>query len=112
METGQIPGVGNQYAVLEGLEPIDTRPFELYFALQEFSNLKQHLSVMPQPPEKPLGIQKYHIWFESIVQLWISCRYIYNKEIFSVKMLLNVLSLQGKASDLLYLFSNFFSILF
>lgn len=73
METGQIPGAPtNQYAVLEGREPIDTRPFELYFALQEFSVLKQHLSVMPQPPEKPLGIQNYHLWFESIIQLWIA----------------------------------------
>lgn len=73
METGQIPGCPtNQYAVLEGREPIDTRPFELYFALQEFSALKQHLSVTPQPPEKPLGIQNYHLWFESIIQLWIA----------------------------------------
>jgi len=73
METGQIPGAPtNQYAVLEGREPIDTRPFELYFALQEFSILKQHLSVTPQPPEKPLGIQNYHLWFESIIQLWIA----------------------------------------
>lgn len=73
METGQIPGAPtNQYAVLEGREPIDTRPFELYFALQEFSILKQHLSIQPQPPEKPLGIQNYHLWFESIIQLWIA----------------------------------------
>lgn len=73
METGNIPGAPtNQYAVLEGREPIDTRPFELYFALQEFSLLKQHLSVTPQPPEKPLGIQNYHLWFESIIQLWIA----------------------------------------
>lgn len=73
METGQIPGAPtNQYAVLEGREPIDTRPFELYFALQEFSLLKKHLSVTPQPPEKPLGIQNYHLWFESIIQLWIA----------------------------------------
>lgn len=72
METGQIPGAPtNQYAVLEGREPIDTRPFELYFALQDFSILKQHLSVTPQPPEKPLGIQNYHLWFDSIIQLWI-----------------------------------------
>lgn len=73
MESGQIPGAPtNQYAVLEGREPIDTRPFDLYFALQEFSTLKQHLSVTPQPPEKPLGIQNYHLWFESIIQLWIA----------------------------------------
>lgn len=73
METGQIPGAPtNQYAILEGREPIDTRPFELYFALQEFSLLKKHLSVTPQPPEKPLGIQNYHLWFESIIQLWIA----------------------------------------
>lgn len=73
METGQIPGAPtNQYAVLEGREPIDTRPFELYFALQEFSALKQNLSVQPQPPEKPLGIQNFHLWFESIIQLWIA----------------------------------------
>jgi len=73
METGQIPGAPtNQYAVLEGREQIDTRPFELYFALQEFSILKQHLSVQPQPPEKALGIQNYHLWFEAIIQLWIA----------------------------------------
>jgi BAI1-associated protein 3 len=73
METGQIAGAPtNQYAVLEGREEIDTRPFELYFALQEFSILKQHLSVQPQPPEKPLGIQSYHLWFESIIQLWVA----------------------------------------
>lgn len=73
IETGQIPGTPlNQFAVLEGREPVDTRPFELYFALQEFAALKQHLSVTPQPPEKPLGIQCYHLWFEPIVQLWIA----------------------------------------
>lgn len=73
METGQIAGAPtNQYAVLEGREEIDTRPFELYFALQEFSILKQHLSVQPQPPEKPLGIQSYYLWFESIIQLWVA----------------------------------------
>lgn len=73
METGQIAGAPtNQYAVLEGREEIDTRPFELYFSLQEFSMLKQHLSVQPQPPEKPLGIQSYHLWFESIIQLWVA----------------------------------------
>jgi BAI1-associated protein 3 len=73
METGQIAGAPtNQYAVLEGREQIDTRPFELYFALQEFSILKQHLSVQPQPPEKALGIQNYHLWFEAIIQLWIA----------------------------------------
>lgn len=73
METGQIPGApSNQYAILEGREQIDTRPFELYFSLQEFSILKQHLSVQPQPPEKALGIQNYHLWFESIIQLWVA----------------------------------------
>lgn len=73
METGQIPGAPtSEYAVLEGREQIDTRPFELYFALQEFSILKQHLSVQPQPPEKALGIQNYHLWFEAIIQLWIA----------------------------------------
>lgn len=73
METGQIAGAPtNQYAVLEGREEIDTRPFELYFSLQEFSMLKQHLSVQPQPPEKALGIQSYHLWFESIIQLWVA----------------------------------------
>jgi BAI1-associated protein 3 len=34
--------------------------------------LKQHLSIQPQPPEKPLGIQNYHLWFEQIIQLWIA----------------------------------------
>lgn len=73
METGKIPGAPtNQYAVLEGTEVLDTRLFELYLLLQEFSVLKQHLSVIPQPPEKPLGIQNYHLWFESIIQLWIA----------------------------------------
>jgi BAI1-associated protein 3 len=76
METGQIPGIIYQKAMLDGQETIETSPFELYFALQEFSNLKHHLSVMPQPPEKPLGIQNYHLWFESIIQLWIRCRYL------------------------------------
>ncbi|XP_055846829.1 BAI1-associated protein 3 [Episyrphus balteatus] len=74
METGQVPGVPslNQYAVLEGdKEPVDIRPFELFLALQEFSSLKQHLSVMPQPPEKPLALQLFHEWFIPIVERWM-----------------------------------------
>lgn len=73
MEIGHISGApDNQYAVLDGREQIDTRPFELYFALQEFSLLKNFLSVTPQPPDKLLGIQNYHLWFESIIELWIA----------------------------------------
>ncbi len=33
--------------------------------------MKQHLSVMPQPPEKPLALQNYHEWFEPAIQRWI-----------------------------------------
>ncbi|XP_055685736.1 BAI1-associated protein 3 [Lutzomyia longipalpis] len=74
METGQIPGTSlNHWTLLEGdKEPADTRPFELYLALQEFSALKQHLSVMPQPPEKQLALQNYHEWFEGALQRWLS----------------------------------------
>lgn len=73
METGQVLGTTlSQCTVLEGdKEPADTRPFELYLVLQEFSSLKQHLSVMPQPPEKPLALQNFHEWFEPALQRWI-----------------------------------------
>lgn len=73
METGQVLGTTlSQCTVLEGdKEPADTRPFELYLVLQEFSSLKQHLSVMPQPPEKPLALQNYYEWFEPALQRWI-----------------------------------------
>lgn len=74
IETGQFPGtIVNHWTILEGdREPADTKPFEIYFALQEFSSLKQHLSVTPQPPEKPLGLQNYHEWFEAPLQRWLS----------------------------------------
>jgi BAI1-associated protein 3 len=73
MESGQIPGTSlNHFTVLDGREPVDTRPFELYLALQEFSSLKQHLSMIPVPPEKPLGMQNFHLWFEPFIQRWIS----------------------------------------
>lgn len=63
----------NHWAVLEGdREPADTRSFELYLILQEFSSLKQHLSVTPQPPEKPLCLQKYYEWFEPSLRRWIA----------------------------------------
>ncbi|XP_037044605.1 BAI1-associated protein 3 isoform X2 [Bradysia coprophila] len=73
METGQVLGTTlTQCTVLEGdKEPPDIRPFELYLVLQEFTSLKQHLSVMPQPPEKPLALQNYHEWFEPAIQRWI-----------------------------------------
>lgn len=62
----------SQCTVLEGdKEPADTRPFELYLVLQEFSHLRQHLSIMPQPPEKPLALQNFHEWFEPALQRWI-----------------------------------------
>lgn len=73
METGQVLGSSlSQCTVLEGdKEPADTRPFELYLVLQEFESLKNHLTILPQPPEKPLALQNYHEWFVSSVQRWI-----------------------------------------
>lgn len=74
IETGQIPGllVNNHWTVLDGDREVpDTRPFEIYLALQEFSSYKQHLSVMPQPPEKPLGLQNFHEWFDSVLHRWV-----------------------------------------
>lgn len=73
METGQVLGTTlSQCTVLEGeRDPADTRPFELYLVLQEFAILKNHLSVMPQPPEKTLALQNYHEWFEPALQRWI-----------------------------------------
>lgn len=73
METGQLLGnTLSQCTVLEGdKEPADTRPFELYLVLQEFELLKNHLTVLPQPPEKPLALQNYHEWFISALQRWI-----------------------------------------
>lgn len=65
----QIP---HQLTVLEGnKEPADIRPFELYLVLQEFAMLKNHLIVMPQPPEKILELQSFHEWFEPVLQRWI-----------------------------------------
>jgi BAI1-associated protein 3 len=74
METGQFPGVQiNHWTVLDGdREPADTKPFEIYFAFLEFAKLKQHLSVTPQPPEKTLGLQNYHEWFEAALQRWLT----------------------------------------
>lgn len=73
METGQVLGTTlSQCTVLEGdKEPADTRPFELFLVLQEFAQLKNHLSIMPQPPEKMLSLQNYHEWFEPALQRWI-----------------------------------------
>lgn len=34
--------------------------------------LKQHLSVTPQPPEKPLELQNFHEWFEPAVKSWLT----------------------------------------
>lgn len=73
METGQVLGTTlSQCTVLEGdKEPADTRPFELFLVLQEFALLKNHLSVMPQPPEKTLALQNYYEWFQPALQRWI-----------------------------------------
>uniref|UniRef100_T1GHI7 C2 domain-containing protein n=1 Tax=Megaselia scalaris TaxID=36166 RepID=T1GHI7_MEGSC len=74
MEAGQIPGltVHPQFAAIEGdKDPADTRPFEIFLALQEFSCLRQHLSIQPQPPEKPLGLENYHEWFTPLVEKWL-----------------------------------------
>lgn len=73
METGQVLGTAlSQCTVLEGdKEPADARPFELYLVLQEFEQLKNHLTVLPQPPEKPLALQNYHEWFIGALQRWI-----------------------------------------
>ncbi|XP_055620183.1 BAI1-associated protein 3 isoform X2 [Toxorhynchites rutilus septentrionalis] len=73
IESGQLPGtIVNHWSILDNDREPDTAPFEIYFALQEFHNLKSHLSVTPQPPEKPLGLQNFHEWFEPAVQRWIS----------------------------------------
>ncbi|XP_058835851.1 BAI1-associated protein 3 isoform X4 [Topomyia yanbarensis] len=73
IESGQLPGtIVNHWSILDNDREPDTAPFEIYFALQEFHNMKSHLSVTPQPPEKPLGLQNFHEWFEPAVQRWIS----------------------------------------
>ncbi|XP_055527058.1 BAI1-associated protein 3 isoform X4 [Wyeomyia smithii] len=73
IETGQLPGtIVNHWTILDNDREPDTAPFEVYFTLQEFHNMKSHLSVTPQPPEKPLGLQNFHEWFEPAVQRWIS----------------------------------------
>lgn len=74
MEAGQIPGltVHPQFANIEGdKDPADTRPFEIFMSLQEFSSLRQHLSIQPQPPEKPLGLENYYEWFTPLVEKWL-----------------------------------------
>lgn len=75
MAAGQVPGVRinlSQYAVLEGdAEPVDTKPFELFLALQEFCQLKRHLSAQPQPPEKPLALSNSHEWFIPTFERWM-----------------------------------------
>lgn len=75
MAAGQVPGVRmnlSQYAVLEGdAEPVDTKPFELFLALQEFCQLKRHLSAQPQPPEKPLALSNSHEWFIPTLERWM-----------------------------------------
>lgn len=73
IESGQLPGsIVNHWTILDNDREPDIAPFEIYFALQEFHNMKSHLSVTPQPPEKPLGLQNFHEWFEPAVQRWIS----------------------------------------
>ncbi|XP_039440945.1 BAI1-associated protein 3 isoform X3 [Culex pipiens pallens] len=73
IESGQLPGtIVNHWTILDNDREPDIAPFEIYFALQQFHNLKSHLSVTPQPPEKPLGLQNFHEWFEPAVQRWIS----------------------------------------
>ncbi|XP_053675331.1 BAI1-associated protein 3 [Anopheles nili] len=73
IECGQLPGtIVNHWTILDHDREPDTAPFEIYFALQEFHNMKSHLSATPQPPEKPLGLQNFHEWFEPAVQRWIS----------------------------------------
>ncbi|XP_002012102.3 BAI1-associated protein 3 [Drosophila mojavensis] len=75
MAAGQVPGIRinlSQYAVLEGdAEPVDTKPFELFLALQEFCQLKRHLSAQPQPPEKPLALSNSHEWFIPTFERWM-----------------------------------------
>ncbi|XP_055611550.1 BAI1-associated protein 3 isoform X2 [Uranotaenia lowii] len=73
IESGQLPGtIVNHWTILDNDREPDIGPFEIYFALQEFYNMKSHLSVTPQPPEKPLGLQNFHEWFEPAIQRWIS----------------------------------------
>ncbi|XP_065084471.1 BAI1-associated protein 3 isoform X2 [Ochlerotatus camptorhynchus] len=73
IESGQLPGsIVNHWTILDNDREPDIAPFEIYFALQQFHNMKSHLSVTPQPPEKPLGLQNFHEWFEPAVQRWIS----------------------------------------
>ncbi|XP_021695608.1 BAI1-associated protein 3 isoform X2 [Aedes aegypti] len=73
IESGQMPGsIVNHWTILDNDREPDTAPFEIYFALQEFHNMKSNLSVTPQPPEKPLCLQNFHEWFEPAVQRWIS----------------------------------------
>ncbi|XP_037880919.1 BAI1-associated protein 3 [Glossina fuscipes] len=75
MELGQVPGVRlnlAHYTVLEGeSDSIDVKPFDLFLALQEFSQLKRFLSAQPQPPEKPLALAQYHLWFIPTFERWM-----------------------------------------
>ena len=47
---------------------MDTRAFEIYFALQEFGALKQHLSITPMPPGK-LFLKHSHKFFFLSIQM-------------------------------------------
>ncbi|XP_037939126.1 BAI1-associated protein 3 [Teleopsis dalmanni] len=75
MASGQVPGIRmnlSQYAIQEGeSELIDIKPFELFLALQEFCQLKRHLSVQPQPPENPLSLANCHEWFIPTLERWM-----------------------------------------
>ncbi|KAI8126251.1 BAI1-associated protein 3 [Lucilia cuprina] len=75
MESGQVPGVRlnlSHYTVLEGdTDSLDIKPFELFLALQEFCQLKRFLSAQPQPPEKPLALERCHEWFIPVFERWM-----------------------------------------
>ncbi|XP_066592429.1 BAI1-associated protein 3 isoform X2 [Prorops nasuta] len=58
---------GEDYILPPGAE-IGTPIFELYFALQDFVNMKEHLS---QSDHKSLSITKYHEWFVPAVEKWL-----------------------------------------
>ncbi|XP_046745944.1 BAI1-associated protein 3 isoform X1 [Diprion similis] len=65
----QLHGQGRdeEYVLPPGAE-IGTPIFELYLALQEFVNMKDHL---PQSDHKSLAICSYYQWFEPAVDKWL-----------------------------------------
>ncbi|XP_020709879.1 BAI1-associated protein 3 isoform X2 [Athalia rosae] len=65
----QLHGQGRDedYVLPPGAE-IGTPIFELYLALQEFVNMKDHL---PQSDHKNLAICTYYQWFEPAVDKWL-----------------------------------------